>query len=60
MKLGFDENLVTPFESNLNTQHPFNEYPRPTMVRDSYMNLNGYYDYKIRLPSGNISDFSSP
>lgn len=24
------------------------EYPRPQMVRDSYLNLNGYWDYAIR------------
>lgn len=31
-------------------KHPeqvLQEYPRPTLVRDSYVNLNGYWDYAI-------------
>ena len=26
---------------------PLQEYPRPQMVRDSYLNLNGWWDYAI-------------
>ena len=27
--------------------HPLTEYPRPTMRRDSYENLNGLWQYAI-------------
>ena len=29
-------------------EKPLQEYPRPQLVRDSYMNLNGYWKYAIR------------
>ena len=31
--------------------HPFPEYPRPSMRRDSYVNLNGPWDYAITQSS---------
>ena len=41
-------NLKTPFEENLKTNNiPFSEYPRPQLVRDSYLCLNGEWDFKI-------------
>ena len=38
--------LKTPFEKDLGDV-PFPEYPRPTMKRDSFINLNGKWNLKI-------------
>ncbi len=37
--------LKTPFESGLDKSMPYAEYPRPSLVRDSYMCLNGPWDF---------------
>lgn len=40
--------LKTPFEKELeNNTIPLAEYPRPQLVRDSYICLNGEWDFKI-------------
>ncbi len=40
--------LKTPFETELNTKPiPLSEYPRPQLVRDSYLCLNGEWNFKI-------------
>ena len=36
--------LRTPFEVG---DKPLSEYPRPQFARDSYLNLNGYWDYAV-------------
>lgn len=41
------EILYTPFAEKIDTECPLPEYPRPQLVRDSYINLNGYWDYAI-------------
>ena len=41
--------LYTEYESELkNEAIPFSEYPRPQLKRDSYLCLNGYWDFSIR------------
>ncbi len=45
-QLKFDK-LLTPFGEKLDKACPLPEYPRPQMVRDSYVNLNGEWDYAI-------------
>ncbi len=45
-KQQFDK-LLTPFGEKLDKSCPLPEYPRPQMVRDSYVNLNGEWDYAI-------------
>jgi beta-galactosidase/beta-glucuronidase len=39
--------LETPFALNRETHQILSDYPRPQMVRDSYLNLNGEWDYCI-------------
>lgn len=39
------EQLYTCWGENLDRDHVLIEYPRPLLVRDSYLNLNGYWDY---------------
>ena len=39
--------LLTPWGETLDADHPLPEYPRPQLVRDSYLNLNGRWQYKI-------------
>ncbi len=40
------QQLTTPW-SQLVSAKPLQEYPRPQFVRDSYLNLNGLWDYAI-------------
>ncbi len=41
--------LPTPWSDSVSVDHPWPEYPRPQMVREEWMNLNGLWDYGIRL-----------
>ncbi len=36
----------------LDVKHPLKEYPRPQLVRESYMNLNGVWRYALTKESG--------
>lgn len=40
--------LMTEWGSNLRPENVWPEYPRPTLVRDHWVNLNGLWDYAIR------------
>lgn len=40
--------LLTPWGEELDPDHPLPEYPRPQLVRDSYLNLNGRWQYAVR------------
>ncbi|MCR4673539.1 MAG: glycoside hydrolase family 2 [Lachnospiraceae bacterium] len=39
--------LYTKWGRSLDPSHILEEYPRPQMVRNNYINLNGYWDYAI-------------
>lgn len=39
--------LETYWTKHITETNVWQEYPRPTMVRSSYINLNGYWDYTI-------------
>lgn len=40
-------NLKTPYYDNCNFNLPWNEYPRPQLLRNSYFSLNGFWQYSI-------------
>ncbi len=39
--------LQTPFIDKMDKNIPWNEYPRPSMVRDSFLCLNGEWEFQI-------------
>ena len=39
--------LTTPFIEKMDRVMPWNEYPRPSMVRNSFLCLNGEWDFAI-------------
>ncbi|GAA3289337.1 glycoside hydrolase family 2 TIM barrel-domain containing protein [Arthrobacter citreus] len=39
--------LTTPWGADLDPDVVLQDYPRPQLVRDSYLNLNGYWQYAI-------------
>lgn len=41
------ERLLTRWGKTLNKELPLNDYPRPQMRRDSFINLNGEWNYAI-------------
>lgn len=40
--------LPTKWSRSFDKEHPLPEYPRPQFVRDSYINLNGMWNYIIK------------
>ena len=49
--------LFTPWGETLDRDHPLSEYPRPQLRRDSYMNLNGRWEYAIRKDAKAPSEY---
>ena len=49
--------IMTPWAEKVNTTNPLPEYPRPQMVRGSWQNLNGLWDYAIT--SDKATDFKA-
>ena len=41
------ERLYTRWGKELNKELPLNDYPRPQLKRDSFINLNGEWNYAI-------------
>lgn len=56
--------LLTPWGERLDPDHPLPEYPRPQLVRDSFLNLNGRWQYAFRAteaePTGYDGDIVVP
>lgn len=42
--------LKTPYADEMNRDIPWEDYPRPSLVRDSYMSLNGRWNFSVCLP----------
>ena len=41
------ERIKTRFAANVDVARVLPEYPRPQLVREGWMNLNGLYDYAV-------------
>ena len=54
MKKSETLNLVTPFAEN-NVKAPWEEYPRPSLARDSYLSLNGKWEIEAKDFHGEIT-----
>ena len=51
--------LLSKFVNELDINNPLSEYPRPQLVRDSYLNLNGKWDFIITTSSNIPETFDS-
>ncbi len=51
------EILYTPFGETLDKKCPLKEYPRPQLKRDSFINLNGYWEYAILNKNQKLTSF---
>src|SRR4051794_19630182 len=40
--------IMTPWATKVNPRNPLPDYPRPQMVRQGWINLNGLWDYSIQ------------
>lgn len=49
--------LLTPWGESLDVENPLPEYPRPQLRRDSYVNLNGRWDYAFRIAATEPKDW---
>ena len=49
------DSLKTRWASEVTPENVWQEYPRPQMERDNWLNLNGLWDYAIR-PKGQLVD----
>ena len=45
--------ITTPWASHVDPANTLAEYPRPQMVRDTWMNVNGLWDYAIKPKNEN-------
>ena len=51
------DTLISKWGRALDADHVLTEYPRPQLVRDSYLNLNGSWDYAIRPDRENLAEY---
>ena len=51
------KHLYTEYEEAMSFDLPWNVYPRPSLVRDSFFNLNGSWDFAV-TKNGDMPEFS--
>ncbi len=51
--------IMTRWAKDVDPKNPWPEYPRPTMVREKWQNLNGLWDYAI-LPTDKTAGGAEP
>ena len=49
--------LMTKWGEALDRERPLQEYPRPQLKRDSYLNLNGVWSYAITTVNAEPEDY---
>ena len=49
--------MLTKWGETIDRENVLTEYPRPQMVRDNYVNLNGEWDYAFTLDAVEPNDF---
>ena len=49
------QTLTTRWGKALDPQHILEEYPRPQMIRDQYINLNGEWNYTVLSEKNTIT-----
>ena len=54
-----DGPLVTKWARDVSPDNVHAEYPRPQMVRERWLNLNGLWDYAIREGHGQEAAFNA-
>jgi hypothetical protein len=52
--------LLTRWAQDVDPQAPWPEYPRPKMVREDWLNLNGLWDYAIVPAESTLSQMLNP
>lgn len=52
------EGLTTPYEEKMDKVCPWNEYPRPQLKRNSFLCLNGLWDFKISKEGSPPKEYS--
>ena len=55
-----DGHLLTRWAQDVDPKAPWPEYPRPKMVRENWVNLNGLWDYAIVPAEAQLNQILSP